>query len=315
MPGSKMRPMTGRRFLAWVFTALSLASFAAHGQVQRLYAASVRSGLGAPDAPIAGNLYTVNLASGTAALVGPIRLPGPKPIGVTGMAVHPKTGVFYGITSEQSPSHSRALVTIDPANGNASLVGDIGMVGSDIAFDSKGTLYMWLPQTSQVGTVNTSNAAVTPLGKPGPPGSPAGIAVDSNDTMFVTARGAAGTLDNVDLVTGVVQQGPPLTGAPFESQINSMSFSPSGLLLAVNSNAGSPANARLVTINTFTGVVAAIGALPDDTDALAFTGAGSNLAPTVSTMSPGGRVVVAVISLVLLVLAASLVFRGIRNKQ
>jgi hypothetical protein len=125
----------------------------------------------------------------------------------------------------------------------------------------------------------------------------------------VTAKGATGTLDNVDLATGHLQIGPPLVGAPFASQINSMSFSPSGLLLAVNSNAGSPANARLVTINTATGAISSIGALPDDTDALAFTGTGMNLAPTLSTMSPGGRVVIGVVSAVLLVLAGMLLLR------
>jgi hypothetical protein len=304
--------MLCRTLLALLFSAVTLTSCTlnmAKGAQHTLYAASVRSGLSA-DAPVAGNLYTVNLANGTASLVGAIRLPNSRPVGVTGMAVHPKSGIFFGITSEQSPNSARSLVTIDPTNGNATLVGELGVAGSDIAFDTKGTLYMWLPQSSQLGVVNQSNATVAPLGKPGPPGSPAGIAIDGNDTVFVTARGAAGTLDNVDLASGALQQGPPLTGAPFASQINSMSFSPSGLLLAVNSNAGSPANTRLVTINTFTGAVATIGALPDDTDALAFTGGGPNLAPTFSTINPGARVVVTVISIVLVVLAATLIFRS-----
>jgi len=302
--------MTGRnkmflRIFAIVFAfSISDAGAAAH----TLYAASVRSGL-APDAPIAGNLYVVNLANGTASLVGAIRLPGSKPIGVTGMAVHPSTGVLYGITSEQSPNSPRALVTIDPASGAANLVGDLGRIGSDIAFDSKGTLYVWLPATSQLGMVDLSSAAVTPIGSPGPAGSPAGIAIDPNGMIYVTSKGASGTLDNIDLATGALQVGPSLTGAPFSTQINSMSFSPSGLLLAVNSNGGSPANTRLVTINTGSGAVATIGALPDDTDALAFTGTGPNLAPTLSTMSPGGRVVIAVISTVLIVLAGMLVLR------
>ncbi len=291
-----------------LLAVLSLWAGVAGAALHQLYAASVRTGL-AVDAPIAGNLYSVNLASGTATLVGAIRLPGAKPIGVTGMAVHPSTGVLYGITSEQSPNNPRSLVTIDPASGSAALIGELGVVGSDIAFDSKGTLYLWLQGTSQLGTVNTSNASVIPVGHPGPPGSPAGIAIDPAGMVYVTSKGASGTLDNVDLANGALQIGPPLTGAPFSTQINSMSFSPSGLLLAVNSNGGSPANTRLVTINTATGVVSAIGALPDDTDALAFTGIGTNLAPTLSTMSSGGRVVIAVISTVLIFLAGSLLFR------
>jgi hypothetical protein len=305
-----MRPMIERNKLFFRALAALLALWipGAGAALHTLYAASVRSAVSG-DAPIAGNLYTVNLANGTASLVGAIRLPGSKPIGVTGMAVHPTTGVLFGITSEQSPNSPRALVTIDPTSGAATLVGDLGMGGSDIAFDPKGTLYVWLPGTTQLGTVNLSNAQVSPIGKPGQPGSPAGITIDPQGMVYVTSKGASGTLDNVDLATGALQVGPQLTGAPFSTQINSMSFSPSGLLLAVNSNGGNPATTRLVTINTATGVVATIGPLPDDTDALAFSGSGSNLAPTLSTMSPGGRVVIAVISTVLLVLAGTLLLK------
>jgi len=302
--------MNGRTILSIVAAALLTWAFTARGQVHTLYAASVRSGGTNADVPIAGNLYTVNLASGAAVLIGAIRLPGSKAIGVTGMAFHPNTGVLYGITSEQSPNSPHSLVTIDPASGAATLVGDLGSIGSDLAFDPKGTLYVWMQSSSQLGVVDVSSAAVSPVGKPGGPGPPAGIAIDPAGMVFVTAKGASGTLDNVDLATGALQVGPPLTGAPFSTQINSMSFSPSGLLLAVNSNGGSPANTRLVAINTATGAVAMIGALPDDTDALAFTSSNiPNLAPTLSAMSPGARVVVAVISVALIVIAGTLVFR------
>lgn len=303
------------RTLLTVLAMLALWPVAGSAAIHTLYAASVRSGgVARGDVPIAGNLYTINLANGTATLVGAIRLQGGKPIGVTGMAAHPSTGVLYGITSEQSPNSPRALVTIDAKSGAATLVGELGHVGSDISFDAKGTLYMWLPLTSQLGVVDPSSAAVKPLGHPGPPGSPAGIAVDPQGMVFVTAKGAGGTLDNVDLTSGALQIGPALTGAPFSTQINSMSFSPSGLLLAVNSNGGSPASTRLVTINTATGAVATIGALPDDTDALAFTGGGGpNLAPTFSTLNPGARVVVAVVSTILVVLALFILLRGRRK--
>jgi hypothetical protein len=306
--------MLKRPFLASLAIATTLliwpACFA-WAAAHTLYAATVRTGVMARgDVPIAGNLYTINLANGTATLVGPIKLQG-KSIGVTGMGAHPTNGTLYGITSEQSPSYPRSLITIDPATAVATLVGELPAAGSDISFDSKGTLYMWLPATTQLGIVDPSNANVTPIGKPGPPGSPAGISVDPQGMVFVTAKGAGGTLDNVDLQSGALQVGPPLMGAPFSTQINSMSFSPSGLLLAVNSNGGSPAETRLVTINTATGAVATIGALPDDTDALAFTGSvGPNLAPTFSTLNPGARVVVAVISTVLVVLAIFVLARG-----
>ena len=281
---------------------------------QTLYMATVRSGgFGGGQGSLAGNLYTVNLANGSASLVGAIRLPGGKPVGVTGLAASPKDGTLYGITSEQSPNNPRALVTIDPVTATATLVGDLGVAGSDIAFNDKGTLYVWLPATAQLGTINLSNATVTPIGKAGASGSPAGIAVDPQGMVFVTAKGAGGTLDNVDLTSGALQIGPPLTGAPFSTQINSMSFSPSGLLLAINSNGGSPSNARLVTINTATGAVATIGALPDDADALTFVGQGYGFAPTFTNLNPGLRVVVVVLSVVLVGLAIFVLFRRSRK--
>ncbi|HEY2630568.1 MAG TPA: hypothetical protein VGI57_15670 [Usitatibacter sp.] len=290
--------------------ALLIPAFDARAQQHTLYAASVRSGGTNADVPIAGNLYTVNLANGQAVLVGAIRLPGAKAIGVTGMAFQPQTGILYGITSEQSPNSPHALVTIDATNGAAAIVGDLGLVGSDLAFDSKGTLFIWMQSSSQLGTIDVSTAKVTPLGRSGPPGPPAGIAIDPQGMVYVTAKGASGTLDNVDLTSGALQIGPPLTGAPFSTQINSMSFSPSGLLLAVNSNGGSPANTRLVTINTATGAVATIGVLPDDTDALTFYGyGGPNFAPTFLAMSPGGRVVTVVLTIVLLVVAGTVIFK------
>ena len=300
------------RVLALIAAAWLLFALEAQAQ-HKLYAASVRSGgiTQQRDVPIAGNLYTINLANGTATLVGPIRLAGGKPVGVTGMAAHPKSGAIYGITSEQSPHAPRSLVMIDTKTAAATVVGELPVPGSDIAFDAKGTLYMWCPGTSQLAVLDPSSAAVTFVGKPAAAGSPAGIAIDPHGMVFVTAKGANGTLDNVDLGTGALQVGPPLTGAPFSTQINSMSFSPSGLLLAVNSNGGSPASTRLVTINTASGAVAAIGALPDDTDALAFTGGvTANLAPTFSTLNPGARVVVAVVSLVLIALAVLVLMRG-----
>lgn len=256
----------GRR-IAWVAaTALSLAASAANAQA--LYAASFRSSVG-PAEGISGALYTVNLGSGSAVFVAPLRLGG-KPIGVTGLAVHPATGVFYAITPQASPTAPNSLITLDPVTGAAQLVGDLRIPSSDIAFNRAGILFAWLPGTSQLGIVNTSTGAITPIGPARGQGSASGLAIDPRGTAYVTPTGAAGTLDTVDVGTGKVITGPQMTGAPFPTGINSLTFTPSGLLLAVNSNAGAPALTRLVTINTATGAVSTIGTLPDDADALTF---------------------------------------------
>lgn len=237
---------------------------------QTLYAASFRSGAASGAEGIAGSLYTVNLASGSAVFVAPLRLNGTLPIGITGLAVHPVTGVFYGITPAGSPNAPTSLVTVDPATGRAQLVGDLRHPGSDIAFNRAGIMFAWLPGTSQLGIVNLTNGAITPIGTARGSGAPAGLAIDAQGAAYITPTGAAGTLDTVEIATGTVKTGAQLAGAPFPSGINSLTFTPSGLLLAVNTNDGAPALTRLVTINTASGAVSTIGTLPDDTDALTF---------------------------------------------
>lgn len=235
---------------------------------QKLYAASVRTV--AQAGSVGGSLYTVALATGSASFVAPIRLNGSAPLGITGLAVHPANGAFYGITSPLSRNFPISLVTLDSATGNAQMVGPLRIGASDIAFSRAGILFAWLPGTSQLGMVNLETGAVTPIGAAGAAGPSAGLAIDLGGHAYITPKGAAGTLDTVDLATGAVKAGPTLTGAPFDSAINSMTFTPQGLLLAVNSNAGAPASTRLVTINVGTGAVANIGTLPDDTDGIAF---------------------------------------------
>jgi len=263
-----------------------------------LYAASVRSGAAGTESAISGSLYTVNLGSGAATFVAPLRIDGASPIGITGLSAHPQTGVLYGITSQLSPTHPQSLVTVDPVTGNATLVGELRFPGSDIAFNRAGILFTWLPATSQLAIVNLANGSVTPIGTPGAGGTIAGLAIDQQGTAYITPSGAAGSLDTVDIASGTLHKGPPLTGAPFQSAINSMTFTPSGLLLAVNSNAGSPASTRLVTINTASGSVASIGTLPDDTDALAFVATSQRTEPLMSGQTLA-LVVLGVIALIL----------------
>jgi hypothetical protein len=237
---------------------------------QTLYAASVRGLATGSSSGVAGSLYTVNLATGTPTFIAPLRAGG-LPIGVTGMAAHPSTGTFYGITSPLSTTQRQSLVSLDVNTGAATLIGEMRLPGSDIAFNRAGILFTWLPATSQLGIVDITNGSVTPIGPARGSGPPAGLAIDAQGKAYVTPKGAAGTLDTVEIGTGAIVPGPQLSGAPFPTAINSMTFTASGLLLAVNSNAGVPASTRLVTINIATGVVSNIGTLPDDTDALTFS--------------------------------------------
>lgn len=234
-----------------------------------LYAATVRARTGPADNN-GGSLYVVDPSNASAKAVGPLRIQG-KPIGITGLAVHPRSGVLYGVTAGSSPNHRNSLVTVDPATAEANLVGEMRVAGSDIAFNSDGELYIWLPDTNQVARINTASGRVTPVGEIGESTRiEGGIAFDGHGKLFTTPAGATGALEMRDPASGTVTAGPMLTNAPYLSSINSLAFSPKGELYGVNSNMGAPAHTALVKIDIRNGVVSQIGALPEDTDCLTF---------------------------------------------
>lgn len=265
LPVSRFAGIT--RLAAWL--ALLAASLScAHG-VETLFATTLRSANTASSN--VGSLYTVDPATGAAKLVGPIRV-GDSAVGIVAVASHPRTGIFYGITSSLSPIVPRSLLAIDLATGSATKVATLGADGADIGFDQIGTLYMWLQDTSRVAKVDLATGEVTPIGEPGTEGTVGGgIAVNgAGDIALVSATGASGTLDSVNLATGVTAVGPVMSGAPYATSIDNLTFSPSGVLYGINSNGGAPSNAVLVTIDPASGVVARIGALPDDSHGLIF---------------------------------------------
>jgi len=290
--------MTSRRWLPVVALAIGILA-GAPAAAQKLFAASVRTIAEGGSDTIGGSLYSVALASGSANFIAPIRLNGSQPLGITGLAVHPATGIMYGITSPLSRTNPLSLVIINPLTGDAQMVGPLRIGSSDISFNRAGILFAWLPDTSQLGVVNLDTGMVTPIGNPNSAGPPAGLAIDPAGIAYITPKGATGTLDTVDIATGLIKTGPPLTGAPFDSSINSMTFTPSGLLLAVNSNAGSPAATRLVTINVASGGIANIGTLPDDTDGIAFANDPGKAAETATDWRSIALMVLAGIGLIL----------------
>ena len=295
--------------IASLLSSLSAAAQTLYVATMRGQAASTAT---TPNSLISG-LYTVNLATSTATFAAPVRVNGVRSVGVTGLAVHPITGQFYAITSVLSPNNPRSLVTIDPATGDAGVVGELTQGGSDIVFDAHGVLFMWIPASHQIATVNTKTGAVTPLGAGGKEEALGGLAIDGNGVAYVTPGGAAGTLDTVNLKTGELKAGPPLKGAPFPGAITAMTFTPSGLLLAVNSNVGSPAQARLITINTASGEISSIGTLPDDTDALTFAPASRDIGQVLATMSGRTMALLALILGLVIALSGVALFKFLRH--
>ena len=258
---------------AWVlriaFAAGVLAAWSALAET--LYVATLRDYSNKETSGVGGALFSVDTNTGKATLIAPLRVGGAIPIGLTGLAIHPRTGAFYGITAGLSSQIPRSLVTIDPKTGNTTLVGNLNHEGSDIRFDSKGTLYVWLNDPPGLGTIDVGTGAATPIGSSGYAQSlGGGLAIDRGGNFYVSATNAAGTLDGINLADGHVTVGPHIVGAPYLSSINSMAFSAAGVLHAVNSNLGAPAKSALVTIDPKTGVVKELGQLPNDVDPLAF---------------------------------------------
>ena len=74
--------------------------------------------------------------------------------------MEPRSGEFFGITAPGSALIPHSLVHVDPATGQVTLIGDMGVNGSDISFDGD-TLYVWIPETSQAGQVDLKTGTVT----------------------------------------------------------------------------------------------------------------------------------------------------------
>jgi hypothetical protein len=259
------------RYAARIILAALAALFAASAAAEILYAVSVRTYSDPGYHGVEGNLYIVDPETAASTLVAPLMIAGKTPIGLRGLAIHPRTGIFYGITSPNASNSPRSLVTVDPQTGNVTPVGDMGYGASDLDFDTDGTLYAWVPETRQVGTVNLDTGAITLVGQPLERGALKGsVAFVDKGHALVAGTGGTGTLDTVDLVNGKVTVGPSLTGAPFPDFIGGLAFSPKGVLYAINSSLGRGVQANLITIDPQTGKVTNLGALPNDTESLYF---------------------------------------------
>jgi hypothetical protein len=237
-----------------------------------LIATSIRTRFTENSTEVEGDLYSVDPATGASQLVAPLHTESGAPVAVISLATHPRTGELYGATAGLTRI-PRSLVTLDAQTGEVRVIGPLGYVASDIAFDRKGDLFAWLPEVNSLARIDLKTGLATPVGRSGIQGvMGGGMVIDDHDMAYVAATGATGTLDSVDIQTGQGTTGVDLQGAPYISAITNLTFSPAHVLYAVNSNMGSPASTSLVTIDPQTGKVTERGKLPPDSHALIFTG-------------------------------------------
>src|SRR5204862_4627996 len=91
---------------------------------------------------------------------------GPIGFAVTGLAVHPATGVLYGATSTGATAPG-SLLTISKTTGAGTLVGSFGLGGfplPDLTFTSDGTLYGWARVPNALHRVNLVTGKATRVG-------------------------------------------------------------------------------------------------------------------------------------------------------
>jgi WD40 repeat protein len=271
--------MRTRKLFAWAFAGLLALVGSGIATGQTLYGATGAN-------TTTSNLLILDPATG--AMVSTV---GPIGFAVSGLAVHPITGVLYGSTSNQSAVAPGSLITIDKTTGVGTLVGSFGSPGqtmADITFTSDGTLYGWLEASSDdLHTINLATGAATDVGDAGLSTFGSGLAANGANVIFYAGSGSLGALRTINAATGSPTTVATMTGGTGNA-VSAMAFSPGGVLYAVDLDNGTK-NSQLMTVNTTTGAITILGPSVNSLDAIAFDGA---VAPpsgpiAIPAMSPG----------------------------
>jgi hypothetical protein len=138
---------------ALALCVLAFPALSRSASAQMLYGAE--SGANSP-------LYIVQPTTGQVAAIGNIGF------GVSALAVHPRTGILYGVTA-QAPANifTRSLIRIDRVTGAGTLIGPIGLGDggvADIAFRADGVLFGWSENTDDLITIDINTGAGTVVG-------------------------------------------------------------------------------------------------------------------------------------------------------
>ncbi len=241
----------------------------------------------------AGNVPSIlyELNSSTGAVIATIGATGQSHL--TGLAVHPATGVLYAVKSDlggtggvsSGASGETKLFTLNPTNGTATEIGDTGAQIPDIAFDASGILYGWDERDAggepdDLVTINLMTGLATIVGESGIATTGPGLAFDSAGTLFVSS-----TPFNYELFT----INPGTGSATFLLNLsefinNALAFDANDVLYSMVRTGGT---SLLKTVNITTGVVTDIGDIGvAGISAIAFTT--SLPAATVPTLSEWG---------------------------
>ena len=163
----------------------------------------------------ASSLHRIDRSTG--ALIETI---GPTGLGhVTGIDIHPLTGVLYG--AKNIPDQ---LITIDPLTGVGTVVGNTGVAIPDISFAPDGTLYGWSESSDDLVRIDTTTGQVTVIGECGCITRTTGLAFASDGTLYMKN---ANTLNVISRTTGAILSSIPI---PVHETANVLEFDERGIL-------------------------------------------------------------------------------------
>ena len=203
------------------------------------------------------NLYTIDPATGAGTVVGPIGF------AVTGLAVHPSTGVLYGSTTNNSAASPGSLITINKATGQGTLVGSFGASGQTHGRShlhvGRHALRLARSRYRQPVHVNLATGAGTQVGTSGLDTFGSGLAANASNILYYAGDGNRGRFYTINRATGAPTQiTATMSGgsSPDDSSISALAFSPGGVLYGVVLDTKPAAKPTvLVTINPANGVI------------------------------------------------------------
>lgn len=244
------------------------------GQVQATLYGATASGA-------AGNLYVLDPTNGSVIQnVGPTNDSLATNYPITGLAVHPITGVLYGSTGNNPSATAALLLTIDPVTALVTVIGSYNAgptntggtpaTMTDLAFDAAGNLYgIGSIGGPQLYSINTATAQATVIGTTGLT-STTGGGLDINLSGQAYGTPTASRFGTYDLVTGAYTNiADPVK--PGGGAYAALAFDENGVLYGLNSASGSPPPTFLVIIDPATGAVTSLGGSVTSLDAIAFT--------------------------------------------
>ena len=219
----------------------------------------------------AGNLSSLAILNQTTGALSSIV--GPIGFAVTGLAVHPVTGVLYGSTST-GDAQNGSLITIDKTTGAGTLVGSFGLGGftlPDLTFTSDGTLYGWGRVPNALHRVNLATGKATRVGTFNLGTNFPGLGLAATADGLILATRDVGPLFKVDPNTGIATA---FTGTDYfrpNTGFGALAFGPDGLLYGLGlSGIGTATDFFFVRIDLPAGHITELGRTIDHADGLAF---------------------------------------------